>query len=100
MSSHNASPETLPPLSTGIAPQDFEETWAGFDPRAEPLDIEILSAWEEDGVVLKVLRYRIGVFKGRKAMMAAVYGYPKALRTFPAWCKFTAGGNTPITTLA
>lgn len=93
MSSHNASPETLPPLSTGIAPQDFEETWAGFDPRAEPLDIEILSAWEEDGVVLKVLRYRIGVFKGRKAMMAAVYGYPKGAAHLPGLVQIHGGGQ-------
>ena len=74
--------------------------WAGFDPRAEPLDIEILKEWEEDGVVLKVLRYRVGVFKGRKAMMAAVYGYPKSGNTLPDWCNSTGGGNTPITTLA
>ena len=93
MSSHNASPETLPPSSTGIAPQDFEETWAGFDPRAEPLDIEILSAWEEDGVVLKVLRYRIGVFKGRKAMMAAVYGYPKGAAHLPGLVQIHGGGQ-------
>jgi len=53
--------------------------WTGFDPRAEPLDTEILKEWEEDGVVLKVLRYRIGIFKGQKSMMAAVYGYPKAM---------------------
>ena len=39
--------------------------WTGFDPRAEPLDTEILKEWEEDGVVLKVLRYRIGIFKGQ-----------------------------------
>ena len=69
--------ETLAPLKDGKAPQNFEEMWAGYDPRTEPLDVEILKEWEEDGIVLKVLRYRIGVFKGAKAMMAAVYGYPK-----------------------
>ncbi len=69
--------ETLAPLVDGKAPQTLEETWAGFDPRQEPLDVEILKEWEHDGVILKVLRYRIGVFKGQKAMMAAVYGYPK-----------------------
>ena len=59
-----AAEETLPPLKNGAAPQSFESMWEGFDPRAEPLDVEILKEWEEDGVVLKVLRYRIGVFKG------------------------------------
>ena len=66
--------ETLPALKNGQAPRNFDEMWAGFDPRAEPLEIEVLKEWEEDGVVLKVLRYRIGVFKGQKAIMAAVYG--------------------------
>ena len=61
--------ETLPPLAGGKAPRTFEELWAGFDPRAEPLEVETLKGWEEDGVVLRVVRYRIGVFKGRKAMM-------------------------------
>ena len=74
MNSHNALTETWPPLSQGIAPKSFEQIWTDFDPRTEPLEVEILQQWEEDGVVLKVLRYRIGVFKGRRAMMAAVYG--------------------------
>jgi hypothetical protein len=30
------------------------------------MDVEVLKEWEEDNVVLKVLRYRIGVFKGRR----------------------------------
>ena len=70
-------PDTLPALKGSVAPTSLEDMWIGFDPKAEPLDVEILKEWEEDGVKLKVLRYRIGVFKGQKAMMAAVYGYPK-----------------------
>ncbi|MBT3274678.1 MAG: hypothetical protein HN368_16085 [Spirochaetales bacterium] len=51
--------ETLPPLKDGWGPQSVEALWAGFAPRGEPLDVEVLEAWEEDGVVLKVLRYRL-----------------------------------------
>lgn len=85
--------ETLPPLKDGKAPQTFEELWVGFDPRAEPLDVEILKEWEEDGVVLKVLRYRIGIFKGQKAMMAAVYGYPKGDKDLPGLVQIHGGGQ-------
>jgi len=67
--------------------------WAGFDPRAEPLDVELLREWEEDGVVLRVLRYRIGVFKGRKAMMAAVYGCPKGGSKLPGLLQIHGGGQ-------
>lgn len=80
-------------MSDVVPPQSFEKMWTGFDPQAEPLDIEILKEWEEDGVVLKVLRYRIGVFKGQKAMMAAVYGYPKAGTSLPGLVQIHGGGQ-------
>jgi len=54
--------ESLPVLKDGKPPQNFEELWAGYDPRKEPLEVEVLKTWEEDGVVMKILRYRIGVF--------------------------------------
>lgn len=85
--------ETLPPLTGGPAPQTVEELWAGFDPRAEPLEVEVLKEWEEDGVVLKVLRYRIGVFKGEKAMMAGVYGYPRGEKNLPGLVQLHGGGQ-------
>lgn len=73
-----AETDTLPPLKDGKAPQNFAEMWAGFDPRAEPLEIEVLKSWEEDNVALRIVRFRIGVFKGQKATLAAVYGFPKS----------------------
>ena len=68
---------------TANPPQTREELWAGIDMRAEPLDVLVLKEWEQDGVVLKVLRYRVGIFKGHPANMAAVYGYPKGGRNLP-----------------
>ena len=82
------------PLAEDV-PQNRAELWAGIDMRAEPLDVEVLKEWEEDGVVLKVLRYRVGVFKGQKAMMAAVYGYPKGGSKLPGWCRCTAAVSLP-----
>ena len=85
--------ETLPHLEGKVAPKNLGETWSGFDPQAETLDVEILKEWEEQGVVLKVLRYRIGVFKGKKAMMAAVYGYPKGDKNLPGLVQIHGGGQ-------
>lgn len=87
------SAETLPPLVDGHAPQTYDTLWASFDPRAEPLDVEVLHEWEEDGVVLKVLRYRVGVFKGQKAMMAGVYAYPKGGENLPGLVNIHGGGQ-------
>ena len=69
--------DTLPALTGDTAPQNFEQMWAGFDPRAEPLEVETLQEWEEGEVVLRIVRFRIGVFKGKKATLAAIYGFPK-----------------------
>lgn len=70
--------DTFPGLDGSQAPANLDEMWRGFDPRSEPLETEIPHEWEEDGVVLKVVRFRIGVFKGTTARLAAIYGYPKA----------------------
>lgn len=89
----SVSAETLPPLRDGKAPTTHDELWAGFDPQKEPLDVEVLKEWEEDGVILRVLRYKIGVFKGRKAMMAAVYGFPKGGSNLPGLVQIHGGGQ-------
>lgn len=90
-----ASPleDTLPPLIGDKAPSTVDELWKGFDPRAEPLAVEILKEWEEDGVVLRVLRYHIGIFKGRKARMAAIYGSPKGGKNLPGLVQIHGGGQ-------
>ena len=86
------SPSYGVPLS-GNPPQTRADIWAGIDMRAEPLDVEVLKEWEEDGVVMKVLRYRVGIFKGQKAMMAAVYGYPKGGSKLPGLVQIHGGGQ-------
>ncbi|MCA9107484.1 MAG: hypothetical protein KDA83_18860 [Planctomycetales bacterium] len=58
-------------------PADFTSLWGDFDPRAEPLETEVLREWEEDGVTLRVVRFRIGAFKGTVARLAGIYGFPK-----------------------
>ena len=88
-----AEPETLAPLKDGRAPHTFEELWAGFDPRREPLDVETLKTWQEDGVTLRVVRYRIGIFKGHKAMMVAVYGFPQSPSKLPGLVQIHGGGQ-------
>jgi len=85
--------DTLAPLKDGKAPQPVEALWADFDPRAEPLDVEVLKQWEEDDVVMQVLRYRVGIFKRKKSMMAAVYGYPKGATNLPGLVQAHGGGQ-------
>lgn len=90
----NATPsESLPSLEKKNAPKNIFEMWQGFDPRAEPLETEILKEWSQDGVALKILRYRIGVFKGEKAWMAGVYGFPEGANQLPGLLQIHGGGQ-------
>lgn len=90
---HNTEGETFAPLSNGQAPQTIEELWDTYDPRKEPLETEILYEWMEDGVVMRVLRYRVGIFKGQKAFIAAVYGFPTGAKNLPGLVQVHGGGQ-------
>lgn len=88
-----AAQETLPPLQDNAAPASFETMWSGFDPRAEPLETETVQEWEEDGVVLRIVRFRVGIFKGQKSILAAVYGFPKGAKQLPGLVQIHGGGQ-------
>ena len=89
--------DTLPPLIDGKPPTSFSEMWAGFDPQTEPLESETLKEWEEDGVILRIVRFRIGSFKGTKAKLAAIYGFPKDVsstgKKLPGLLQIHGGGQ-------
>ena len=85
--------ETLPALQDGVAPRNFQEMWAGFDPRAESLEVETIRQWEDNGVTLRIVRFRIGVFKGQKATLAGVYGFPTGGTTLPGLVQIHGGGQ-------
>ena len=96
--------ESLPVLNNEEVPQNHAELWKDFDPRSEPLETDVLHQWEEEGVMLRVLRYRIGVFKGQKSWMAGVYGYPKGGKKLPGLLQIHGGGQyadykAPLTNL-
>jgi hypothetical protein len=86
--------ETLPPLKDGKAPQDLGELWGDFDPRKEPILGEVTKEWETDGIVCRVIRYRVGVFKGRPATVAAFYAAPKGAKLLPGLMHIHGGGQS------
>lgn len=86
--------ETLPPLVDNKVPTTLDELWAGFDPRKEPLHIEVLKEWEQDGAVCRVVRYDVGTFKGAPAKVAAFYVFPKGGAKLPAILQLHGGGQS------
>jgi Dienelactone hydrolase family len=86
--------DTFQPITKGgPVPQTFDELWKGYDPHAEPLEIETIRQWEQDSVVMRIVRYRVGIFKGKTARMAAIYGFPKGGTKLPGLVQVHGGGQ-------
>ncbi|MEI6178132.1 MAG: acetylxylan esterase [Verrucomicrobiota bacterium] len=86
--------DSLPPLRDGKVPANIDELWSGFDPRKEPLATEVLKEWEQDGVVCRLIRYQVGVFKGAPAKVAAFYAFPKGGTNLPGILELHGGGQS------
>jgi pimeloyl-ACP methyl ester carboxylesterase len=89
-----AGQESLPPLQDGKVPTNLDALWGQYDPRAEPLDVEILKEWEERGVVARIVRYTVGTFKGGTSKVAAFYAFPKGARKLPGLLQIHGGGQS------
>jgi len=96
----SAALATLPWLGSKLAfatdgvPQSVRELWADFDPREDPLEVEIIREWKEDGGVYRYVRYLIGTFKTKPARMAAIYGFPESAKEkLPAVLHIHGGGQ-------
>lgn len=63
-------------------PQSIAEIWSGFDPRKDALETEMIRQWEEDGSVMRYVRFVVGTFEGKKVRMAAYYGFSEGGRNF------------------
>lgn len=79
--------DSLPLLKDGKVPQNLVELWSGYDPKKEPLEIEVKKEWESDGVICRIVRYKVGTFKGTPSIMSAFHAFPKGGKIFPAWFK-------------
>ena len=87
--------DTLPPLTESKLPHTISELYAGFDPDKEPLEVRIVKEYEQDGVVVRMLTYDIGTFKGVKSRMGAYYAFPKSRKgKLPAILQMHGGGQT------
>jgi len=88
-----ASADTLPPLTRDRIPHTVPELYAGFDPDKEPLEVRVVKEHEQEGVVVRLLTYTVGTFKGTKSLMGAWYAFPKGARKLPAVLQMHGGGQ-------
>lgn len=61
---------------------------------ATPLELEILKTWEEDGIACRVIRYQVGIFKGKPTRVAAFYTHPRNASKLPALLQMHGGGQS------
>lgn len=77
-------------------PKKLDELWAGYAQmdRETPLEAEVLKEWEKDGIVCRVVRYQVGVFKGAPSRVAGFYAFPKGATKLPAVLHLHGGGQS------
>lgn len=85
-------------LSTNVCPadpvpSDVAQLWADFDPRRDPLEVEVVKSWRANGGRYQIVRYTIGTFRGEKSTMAAYYGYPLGGTNLPGLMHMHGGGQ-------
>jgi dienelactone hydrolase len=81
-------------------PQTVEQVRADFNPRAEPLEVEVIRESIADGIVLKHVRYVVGTFGGKKTRVAAFYSYPEGGVNLPGIVQLHGGGQRAISDTA
>src|SRR5262245_16855879 len=75
-------------------PTTPQQVWAGFEPRNEPLEIEVLRTRAEDGVVFRELRFT-GMTEGQsRVRVYAVYSAPQGGKNLPAVLHVHGGGQS------
>ncbi len=87
--------DSLPLLKDGKVPQNLVELWGGYEPKKEPLEMEVKKEWECEGVVCRIVRYKVGTFKGAPSIMSAFYAFPKGAKNLPALVQIHGGGQSP-----
>jgi len=89
---------SLPSLEPGKVAQTVEELWAGYDPRTEPLDVEIIREWdevyEEKQIKVQMLTFTVGTFKNQLSRISAYYACPMGVKEkVPGLVQVHGGGQ-------
>ncbi|MBB3699552.1 prolyl oligopeptidase family serine peptidase [Flammeovirga yaeyamensis] len=82
---------------TSYAQQSAQSIWENYDPKAEPINAQVLKTWENDKGKFEYVVYDIGKLEGdnksASPKVAAYYGYPKDAKNVPAIVHIHGGGQ-------
>jgi hypothetical protein len=76
-------------------PQTAAELWADFPAtdKATPLEAEVHKSWEQQGIVVEVVRFTVAVIDGQKLKLAGFFAYPKDAKNLPGLVQCHGGGQ-------
>jgi dienelactone hydrolase len=73
----------------------IDDLWSGFDPRALPLEVEVIKAWDEGDVHLETIYFTGEVFEGEKTRVFGYLGRPRNVAgKTPGILHIHGGGQT------
>ncbi len=84
--------DTFEPYASDV-PESAVALWENYDPRYEPLNIEVVQEWENDGVVTRYVTFTVGTFKGKESRIAGYYCLPAGKTKLPAFVWAHGGGQ-------
>ena len=74
-------------------PQSAPALWSSFDPRADALEVKVHKEWKAEGVVSRLISFKVGTFKGEDARLAAYYCFPDNGKKNPGFVYSHGGGQ-------
>jgi cephalosporin-C deacetylase-like acetyl esterase len=73
----SAIAESLPKWTPADVPGTIDDLWKGYDPDKEDLEVNVLQEWDKGSVILRLITYKVGTFKGKTSQLSAYYAFPK-----------------------
>ncbi len=89
-----AQQDSLTPYtSADQVPKDALALWDSYDSSVEALDVKVHQEWKKDGVVSRLITFKVGTFKGADSRIAAYYCFPENGNKNPAFVWSHGGGQ-------
>jgi len=75
------------------APGTVKQLWADVDPRKDDLGAKVVREWEKDDIVYRYITFHVGKLKGKPALLAAFFAFPKGAKNLPGLFHLHGGGQ-------
>ena len=86
-----------PPSAKEPKVETIDDLWAGFDPRALPLEIEVVQSWDEGDLTVDAIYFNGEEFGGQTTRIFGYLGRPNKVKgKIPGVLHIHGGGQTAV----